>query len=89
MNTTEKDNVMEKKIPFSQKISASLICILGSAGVIYFFDTFAHFTEKKGDQVLWIVLFGLSFAYVLNYKLEIRPLNFNFRKKNRDVEKKD
>jgi hypothetical protein len=64
---------MENKhsIPFLKKLSVTLLCILGSAGVIYFFDSFKNFNANKADQFFWIILFGISLAYILGYKLEI------------------
>lgn len=70
----------EKTIPVSKKISVTLICILGSMGVIHIYDLIKNFTYHKADDVLWAILFGISFAYVINYKLEIKP-TLSFRKK--------
>lgn len=59
------------KVPFSKKASITLLTILGSAGVVYFFDTFTHFNSIKSNEIFWIVSFGISFSYVINYKLDI------------------
>ena len=62
-----------KKITMSflKKISVTLLCILGSAGVIYFYELFLSPTSEKLSNAFWAILFGISFAYILNYKLSI------------------
>lgn len=54
-----------------RKISVTLLCILGSTGVIYFFEIFNNFNSHKADHLLWAIFFGIAFAYFLDYKLEI------------------
>jgi hypothetical protein len=73
----------KKTIPTLKKISVTLLCILGAMGVIYFYDLFKNFTDHKAGNVLWAILFGISFAYVINYELEIKSNSF-FRKKNKN-----
>jgi hypothetical protein len=72
----------KKTIPILKKISVTLICILGSMGVIYFYDLLKNFTNHKADSVLWAIFFGISFAYIINYELDIKS-NSLFRKKTR------
>ena len=59
------------KILFFKKVAVSLLTLLNAAGIIYFFDAFTHFNSLKSDQIIWIILFGLSFSYVINYNLAI------------------
>lgn len=40
-----------------------------SAGVVYFFDAFRNFTCGKSGELIWIILFGIAFAYGINYDL--------------------
>lgn len=40
-----------------------------SAGVIYFFEAFRNLTSEKASQLLWVTLFGIAFAYGINYDL--------------------
>lgn len=56
-------------IPLSKKIRVTFLCMLVNAGVLYFYDAFKHFTAEKSDQILGIILFGIAFAYTMNYKL--------------------
>jgi hypothetical protein len=76
-----------KKITsLSRKISMTLICILGSAGVIFFFEALKNFNAHKIDEILWATFFGIAFAYFLDYKLEItlRSTSHGKSKKKRD-----
>lgn len=73
----------KKTIPMLKKISVTLLCILGAMGVIHFYDLFKNFTDHQAGGVLWAILFGISFAYVINYELEIKPSSF-FRKNKKD-----
>lgn len=69
-----------------KKISVTLLVILGSAGIKFFFDAFRSFSPNKADQILWILLFGISFAYIIDYKLEITPW-FKFPGKRNDQDR--
>jgi len=64
-----------------KKISMTLIFILASAGVVFFFDSFKHFTSEKVTQILWIIFFGIFFAYFNNYEFEMK-YRFPAKKKN-------
>ena len=58
-------------IPFLKKLSVTLLCIVGSAGVIYFYELLLNPTSEKLSNAFWTILFGISFAYTMNYKLSI------------------
>lgn len=55
------------KVPFLTKIRLTILCMLANAGVIHFYDTLRNFTPEKSNQVLGIILFGIAFAYSMNY----------------------
>lgn len=76
----------KKTVPLLKKVSVTLLCILGSAGIIYFFEAFKNLNSGKSSEILWLVIFGISFAYLLNYKLEITN-GFFWRNKSQDEKK--
>jgi len=73
MQNRKKPNILEK-------ISVTLICVLASAGIIFFTEAIKGLDENKVSQILWVVFFGIAFAYYLGYRLEITD-RFKFRKK--------
>lgn len=67
-------------IPFLKKLSVTLLCILVSAGVIYFYELLLNPTSEKLSNAFWAILFGISFAYVMNYKLSISSQHIDIKK---------
>ena len=60
----------DKSLVFFKRIFVTFLITLGAAGVVYFFEAIMYFNSTKSDQILWILLFGISFSYIINYKLD-------------------
>lgn len=76
---------VNNKIPLLMKVRMTLLCMLVNAGVLYFYEAFKNFTLDKSDQVLGIILFGIAFAYTMNYDFSLPKTKKT--KINKDINK--